>query len=271
MNGLLPIIDGDVLAYMSCKSRWDKFANSLGIIALSSDGNKIPLEITEEDDELFLEESWKNFKKLTEELVEKLFAEDFLMAVKGPDNFRNLLYPEYKLHRVPDKNMQSRFVPIIRKRAVEEGYAIESHGKEADDLIRIWAMEARERGQDYVVCSIDKDLKCIPGKYWDLKKNLLIHISEFDAMHLYYAQLLKGDATDNIPGIPGVGPVKADRILAECLTEDDFQEAVVAAYIDFYGDDWYSYLLSNGKMIHLQRTPTDYFMIRDWSVVKSLS
>jgi hypothetical protein len=59
-------------------------------------------------------------------------------------------------------------------------------------------------------------------------------------------------------------------LLADLTTEEEFQEAVVAAYIAAYDDEWYEYLLSNGKMIYLQKDPSDYFKISDWPVVKSL-
>ena len=55
-------------------------------------------------------------------------------------------------------------------------------------------------------------MKCIPGKHWLMHKKEMIVVSEEDAMRHYYQQLLKGDPTDNIPGVPRVGEVKAAKI-----------------------------------------------------------
>lgn len=269
----LAIIDGDVLCYQACKSRWEKKAkieDGFSFISLDEDGKRMSLEYTKEEDREYLEESWENLKKDLQNLLDAVYCTEYLMAVKGPNNFRNLMYPEYKLNRHADPTKQNVFVPVLRKLAVAEDYAIESSGREADDLIRIWAEEARRAGVDYVICSIDKDLKCIPGKHWLMHKKILIEITEEDAIRHYYEQLLKGDPTDNIPGVPRVGEVKASKILASLNTEEEFQEAVVSEYIAAYGDEWYDYLLSNGKMIHLQKHPEDYFNIRNWPVVQDL-
>jgi 5'-3' exonuclease len=165
--------------------------------------------------------------------------------------------------------------------AVKDGMAIESVGREADDLMRIWAEEAREAGVPYVICTIDKDLKCIPGLYhkmhidaigrtWTTEERT-IEISEDYATRFYYEQLLKGDPTDNIPGVPKVGDIKAAKIIKKCTTEEEMQEAVVNEYVNAYGiDDWYDYLLSNGKMIYLQKHLNDYFSCLDWPIVQEL-
>jgi len=270
---MLALIDGDVLAYMACKSRWEnsvKYFNDKAVIQLDDDGKRVPLEFTVEEDRGYMEASWHNFKKDLQDMLTSIFIDDYLMAVKGDDNFRNLLYPEYKLNRHADPTKQNMFVPTIRQLAVHDEIAVASHGCEADDLLRIWAEQCMTVGQDYVVCSIDKDLLCIPGKHWNMKKRELTVIDELTALRFYYTQLLKGDPTDNIPGVPRIGDVKAAKLLAEIHTEEEFQYVVIDQYIQAYGDDWESYLLSNGKMIHLQKTPTDFFSIAHWPLVKEL-
>lgn len=269
----IAIIDGDVLCYQACKPRWEKKArveNGFSFVSLDDDGKRLPLEYTKEEDREYLEESWENLKKDLTTLIETVYCDDYIMAVKGENNFRYLLYPEYKLNRHADPTKQNLFVPVLRKLAVAEDLAVEAVGCEADDLIRIWAEQARLYDQDYVICSIDKDLKCIPGKHWLMHKKTLIEVSEADAMRHYYEQLLKGDPTDNIPGVPRVGEVKASKILAPLSTEAEFQEAVVSEYIAAYGDDWKNFLLSNAKMIHLQRHPTDYFNFKEWPIIEEL-
>jgi 5'-3' exonuclease len=279
----LAIIDGDVLAYQACRPRWEKkVIDNTNNIYIDENGKKKPLEFTKEEDRRYLEESWTNFKKDLKVLLDTVYCTNFLMAVKGEDNFRNYLYPDYKKNRHPDPNKQNIFVPVLRQLAVAEDLAIAAHGREADDLLRIWAEEARAAGDDYVICTIDKDLRCIPGKYFNMRQikvgptytkvesRIIENISEKEALRHYYEQLLKGDPTDYIPGIPRVGDKKAKEMLEDCQTEEEFQLVVVIAYKNAYEDEWKEYLLSNGKMIHLQKDFNDYFTLENWSVIKEL-
>lgn len=275
------IIDGDVFAYHACRPRWLKKAyisHGLAHIELDENGKKKELEFTPEEDAKYLEESWKNFKDDIQYLCDHLYATHYIMAVGGRDNFRFNMYPEYKANRHKEGVKQNEFVPIIRQRAVEENMAVFADYREADDYIRTWAEEAKAANIDYIICSIDKDLKCIPGKFFDPRKDKagkfkhkVEEISETKALKNYYEQLLKGDPTDNIPGISGLGPKTATKLLALCKTEEEMQEVVVDEYMKSYGfDKWKDYLLSNGKMIHLQKNLNDYFSISNWNIVKEL-
>lgn len=269
----LLILDADVLCYKACETRWHKKAeigDGVARVALDADGNRVRLQWSREEDRAYLQEAWVNFLRLYDKLKDELFATDVLAAVKGEDNFRNALYPAYKLNRHSDPNSQNHVVPLLRKLAAKEDLAVEAHGFEADDLICIWATQAREAGVDYVVASIDKDLQCIPGRHWLIHKNKMITVSEEDAMRHYYTQLIVGDSTDNIRGVPGVGPVKAYRALEMCREEEEFQEAVVGEYLNYYGDKWEEALILNGRMIHLLRRHDDYFRVADWPVVRGL-
>jgi 5'-3' exonuclease len=268
------LIDGDVMAYLACKPRWEKktrYENGVPIRTLGPDGKTLALEFTVEEDRQYLEESWDNFQKRLVELQDRFYTDEFLMGVKGQGNYRDILYPEYKNNRQYDPDsIGVKFVPTIRKLAVHEGLAIESTGREVDDLLRIWAIQAMEAGDDYAVLTIDKDLKCIPGKYYHLKTNTIEVITPEAAMRHYFEQMLKGDSTDGIPGVPGLGPVKATKILAPFSSECEFQEQIVDQYMRAYGDDWYCYFLSNAKMIHLQQHENDYFSCSHWPIIKEL-
>ncbi len=263
---MIAIIDGDVLAYQACRPRWQEKAPQY--IKYGMDGKKIPIEYTKEEDRKYMEESWQNFQDDLQKVVDATYSSDFLMAVGGDSsqNFRKIMYPDYKGHRQSD----NLFVPAIRKLAVLNGLAVEADDREADDCVRFWAEESRAHGIDYTICSIDKDLRCIPGKYYHLRDKKLEVISEADALRFYYAQLMAGDPTDKIPGVPGIAMIKALKALDGYDSEEDFQEVVVSMYIDAYEDDWKNMLLSNGKMIHIQKTPTDYFNFDNWPIVREL-
>jgi len=268
------IIDGDVMAYQACKPRWMKHAQTttdgVSLVHLDARGKRIPIEYTLDDDKEYLLTSWENFKRDVENLVEDVFADTFVMAVKGSNDFRRRIFPGYKMNRRDtDYGEQlNKFVPSIRELAVLEGLAIRADGREADDLMRTWAEEARANGHEVVICTIDKDLRCIPGLYHNTKKKTTEEISELEATRFYYKQLLMGDATDGIPGIKGLGPKTADRLLKNATTEAEMQEIVVEQYAIAYQDRWLSHLLTNGKLIHLQRNLDDYFICRHWPATK---
>lgn len=273
MSSLLAIIDGDVLAYQACEARWQskaKIEGNTSFVSLDWGGKKVAPEFTKEEDDIYLMKSWDNFQRNLQHLLENLYCTDYLMAVKGDGNYRYQLYKEYKMNRHADPKKRNEFVPILRDLAVQTGLAVESTGREADDMLRIWANEARAVGQDYIICSIDKDLKCIPGKHWLMHKEMKIEVSEEAACRHYYEQLLKGDPTDNIPGVAGIGEVKAAKALAPFSKEADFQQQVVEKYMAAYSKEWKSQLLSNAKMIHLQNHEHDYFSLDNWPIARAI-
>jgi len=275
---VLALIDGDVLAYLACESRW---RNKRGEVVVLLD--KSQKSFTKEEDREYLEKSFGAMKKMIDSICEALFADDYLMAVKGEDNFRDLMYPielneagtkaiwGYKANRWKPEGESNKFVRVMRKLAVMEDLAIEAVGREADDLLRIWAGEAELAGEDYVIVSNDKDLDCIPGKHYNPKTNKFREVSRHAAMRFYYQQLLMGDPTDNIPGVPQIGPIKAEAYMKNIDDEHDMQEIVVEQYLNAYGDKWKEYLLANGRLLYLQKTPTDYFSISDWPVANDVT
>ena len=301
---MLAIIDGDVLVYQAFKPRPKphKYSNDedftcldqadeveekpseTKIIRLDAEGRPIQEEeeypYTPAEDAAYLKASWNNFQKDLDKLLGKLFCDEYVMAVKGEGCYRYDLFDDYKKQRskhygLGRKELVNDFVPELRKLAVYEGYAIPADGREADDLIRTWANEARRADQDYIICSIDKDLRCIPGKHYimhyDPEKQKVLDISAEEAMRHYYEQLLKGDPVDNIPGVPRVGEVKAAKLISGCLTEKEMQDVVVEQYFNAYGaENWYDYFLINAKLIHIQNHVEDFFDCRHWPIIQEL-
>ena len=136
------------------------------------------------------------------------------VAVKGRGNFRKELYSGYKSNRPnlpPEEREALNYAHTYMK---EKWGAIEATGMEADDLVSIWAYESREDEIPYVICGIDKDLKQIPGNHYNYHKRTREFIDDDTAHHYLMVQCLTGDTSDNIPGIKGIGPVKAGKILS---------------------------------------------------------
>lgn len=278
MSNIVLLIDGDVLCHHACGyDRWKKHAKKYldaYIVELDENGDMKPIVFSQADDIKYFKESWENFKSILDALKRQFFSNDVRVAIGDRNNFRLEMYPEYKDNRRKQnkKNSSNRgeFVERIKKKAMAMGYATFCRGIEADDQLRMWAEELRAQGSDYVVCTIDKDLKCIPGKFWDMKNQTLEEIPDEYAMQFYYQQLLSGDATDNIPGIPGVGPVTAERLVKGITSEEDLQEIVVSHYIAAFSEDWYDQLMFTGKLIYLLKSEDDAFNPDEWPLVREL-
>lgn len=228
----MAIIDGDVLVYMSI---WK----------------------TES-----LEESKAKFLENLNDVLNSLFTKDYVMAIGGPDNFRVDLYPDYKGNRKKAKDTRPEWFGDLKSWASTLEGSVESDNCEADDLVRVWALECDKAGIDRCVVSVDKDLDCIPGSHYNPRTKSIYQVCEEYSERFYWQQVLTGDSVDNIPGLYKVGPVKAKKLLEDALTHDELENAVCRAYHDVYGDEGYNYLIANGRLIHIWRTINDHFKIR---------
>jgi 5'-3' exonuclease len=123
--------------------------------------------------------------------------------------------------------------------------AIISEGEEADDLI---AIEATEIGPDAIVASIDKDMLQIPCRHFNFTTGVWTTVTEFGGLRSFYKQILTGDRADNIIGLYRVGPVKAEKMLQDCETEEELWDAVLKAY-----DGDLDRAVENARLLWLRR------------------
>ena len=139
--------------------------------------------------------------------------------------FRNEIYPEYKANRdAPPEDLRPQFGVI---RTATEAFnlpCIEKEGYEADDLIATYARLAKEVGGDVTIVSSDKDLMQLVGPQvimYDTMKDRKVGVEEVREKFgvgpekMIDLQALAGDSTDNIPGVPGIGPKTAAQLLDE--------------------------------------------------------
>ena len=143
---------------------------------------------------------------------------------KSP-SFRAEIYDQYKAHRPPAPPDLS--VQIGRIRDVVDAYAIpcfQREGIEADDLIATAVKEARSHGLTVVIVSADKDLLQLVGdQVWMLdtmRQRIFGPAETKEKMGVMPNQVrdllaLMGDASDNVPGVPSVGPKTAAQLIEE--------------------------------------------------------
>ncbi|WP_062783339.1 DNA polymerase I [Novosphingobium capsulatum] len=151
---------------------------------------------------------------------------------KSSITFRNALYDQYKANRPPPPEDLKPQFPLIRDATRAFSLAcIEEEGLEADDLIASYARAATAQGWDVTIVSSDKDLMQLVGKcaqggtgcvdMLDTMKNQRIGIPEVVEKFGVPPELvgdvlaLMGDAVDNVPGIRGIGPKTATKLIVE--------------------------------------------------------
>lgn len=150
--------------------------------------------------------------------------------LKGPTT-RHEEFEDYKATRKPMPDDLIPQIPFIKE--VVRGFSIcvlEKQGTEADDIIGTLAVRASEKGWRTVIISGDKDLMQLVDE----------NVSMIDTMKekTYDAAAVKekfgvgpdkvveilglmGDTSDNIPGVPGIGPKTAQRLIEEYGTVEE--------------------------------------------------
>jgi DNA polymerase-1 len=144
---------------------------------------------------------------------------EYIMCISDAENFRKVILPTYKSGRTKRKPCGYKFL----REWVEETYKVVKQPMlEADDCLGILITSMK----DVVIISGDKDMRTLPGRFYNFSKEELYDTDIATANWHWLYQTLIGDSTDGYTGLPGCGPKSAEKILnAECSWE-----AVVAAY-----------------------------------------
>ncbi|MDQ4420455.1 DNA polymerase I [Sphingobium sp. DEHP117] len=149
---------------------------------------------------------------------------------KSSTTFRNELYEHYKANRPPPPEDLVPQFPLIREATRAFSLpCIEEQGFEADDIIASYTREALARGWHVTIVSSDKDLAQLiqPGvDMLDTMKNerradnYVMEKFGVTPDKLGDVLALMGDSVDNVPGVPGIGPKTASKLINEYGTLD---------------------------------------------------
>jgi 5'-3' exonuclease len=154
-----------------------------------------------------------------------------------------------------------------------------AEGLEADDLLSVHQRNAMRECKDptTIICSRDKDLRITPGMHfgWECGKQSQfgpelvselgrlkpiyrgktakgeskLHEIKGTGLSFFCLQLIVGDNTDNIPGLPGGGWALARKVLMDSPDYETSLTTVRDLYIKKFGDDWEAELLEQARLL----------------------
>ncbi|MBI9108472.1 MAG: DNA polymerase I [Spirochaetales bacterium] len=178
---------------------------------------------------------FRSIAALFEKYEPKLFG---VILDSSVPTFRHDMYPEYKANREKAPEDLHSQIPVIQE--VLKAMNIKSvrmDGYEADDIIAYFARKCVEEDRPCYIITGDKDLLQLVGKGVKIMKpdkgdyQVLDEGDVADVWGVRPDQIidylaLTGDASDNIPGVKGIGPKTAVSLLADFETLDDIYENV---------------------------------------------
>lgn len=179
------------------------------------------------------------------------FANKAELYISGKGNFRNdiAVTKPYKGNRVDTPKPQ--YYNEIREYLINVKGAIPTDGIEPDDMQGIRQYELKGKG---CIVSIDKDMKMIKGWHYNFVKQEAFFVDGLSADRWFFTQLLTGDPTDNIQGIPKVGPKTAEKLLNAGASPEEWLAICEQEYQRYYGEDeWQSKLSEMAGLLWILR------------------
>lgn len=174
-------------------------------------------------------------------------------------SFRNEIYDQYKAHRPPAPEDLVPQFPMIRDATRAFSLpCIEEIGLEADDIIASYAKAALAAGWLVTIVSTDKDLMQLiqpgldmldPMKSERLGPHAVVEKFGVGPEQLGEVLALMGDSADNVPGVPGIGPKTAAKLIQEFGSV----EAVLAAAPEMKPSKMRDNLIAHADMARLSR------------------
>ena len=185
------------------------------------------------------------------------------LYLTGGNQFRDKLatIKPYKGNR--DRSKRPFWYKEIREYLVSVWEAEVCEIIEADDAVALGQWQTEDLG-DSIICTLDKDLRMVPGYHYSYYKQKAERIGFEDALHNFYKQLLLGDSSDNIPGLHRVGDATVKELLPVPLPEKEMFEVALQAYSENMErfperhaphTDPLSSLIENGRLLWMMDQP----------------
>ncbi len=209
----LLLIDGDELLYKAC----------------AGFEHEAPWDLNEG-----IWTTWTETDKAHDQVIEKVLAatnhykpKKTVFCVSGSDDFRFAVDPTYKSDRRKTRkptgyvHVRDKVLDTILDNKMESERPISFaryDNLEADDCMGILA--SKPGNEASIILSQDKDMRQIPGmlvRYIGAEPQM---VTEYEGNKWFLTQVLTGDVTDGYKGCPGIGPAKAEKMLADIKTRN---------------------------------------------------
>jgi 5'-3' exonuclease len=197
------LIDADILAYQAAAVSETPIDWENGMWTLTA----------------FEQEAINAFESTLKTILSKVEATQYVLAFSDSENWRKKILPSYKSNRSGVR--RPLLLKFLREYAQAKHMSVTMPTLEGDDVIGIYATykSKLEPVRDFIICSLDKDFKTIPGSHYNFGRDEFFEITEHQADYWHMVQTLTGDSTDGYTGCPGCGPKTAEKILKAALDE----------------------------------------------------
>jgi 5'-3' exonuclease len=201
---------------------------------------------------------------LIKEVLQEYGASKYFAFLSGTNNFREILYPLYKANRKQERPVHYE---AVREYYINRWNAEVVDGIEADDAVAMtWSDNPH-----YVIVSEDKDFTQLPARIYIPSKQKEIRLDPFQANVNFYTQLLTGDASDNIPGVYGIGAKKAEKILHGLTYARDMYLKALCVYHDHLSEgmedeEVLDTMHLRATLLHLLRSMDDKWQPPHWDI-----
>ena len=185
--------------------------------------------------------------------MQERYGQSPTIYLHGSGNYRNDIFPDYKISRVG--LTPPVLYPDVVDYLCDVWGAEKCDGIETDDILAI--EQSKHPLGESVIASIDKDLYQVPGLHYDMVKHEEYRYTPRQSDTFLYQQIITGDRTDDIPGVHGIGPVKAKEALEGASSTYELYSRA----LDCWGGDTDAMHLT-AQLVYLLRSENDSYLNR---------
>jgi 5'-3' exonuclease len=230
--------DGELIGQFDKKGLDSYLVRCCQSVYPCGDEFKFDIEIVEVTEPLAL--AIARLMVMVKDIEDATKGDEYVYVLTG-GNFRYEIDPQYKANRKADKPLLYGF---LKGWLLTSKPCVLTTAYEADDYLSI-----HSEG-DVLLVHQDKDIDTVAGKHYNYRKKVFYELTELEAKRNYYKQVLMGDTSDNVIGLKGIGPVKAEKLLADCESEVEMFEVCETLYKEHGRTED---LIKNCRLLHLLR------------------
>jgi len=246
---MLPLIDGDIIAYLASVPKTKN-----GVVIEEATAERTHDKVYGWMATIFEYCSTNNYILMLSD-KENYRTNSKESNKEGEDSEEKLI--KYKANR----GEKPEFLRYAIRLLEEDFGAITIPKIEADDIQGILATQYYNN--DKIIPAIvtrDKDLNTVAGLHINpinisKSTNANVWINKEEAYNFFWYQMLVGDTVDNIPGVRGIGPAKATKLL-DSVHPSLYPYAVHEKYVEVYGDS--KMFHECYKHLYILKSPEDY-------------